>query len=105
MLNRIVELIMIITFAHEILPVDGVWSCYSFIYEELRDIFKENKHGFDGKSHTLTHLGPFWRTYVRQNDIKTKSLAESLRSLLLTALYSLQFSALIWGESITIQQQ
>ena len=52
MLNRIVELIMIITFAHEILPVDGVWSWYSFIYEELRDIFKENKHGFDGKSHT-----------------------------------------------------
>ena len=27
-----------------------------FLYEELKDIFKENKQGFDGKSRTLTHF-------------------------------------------------
>ena len=44
--NR-VKLIIFKTFAHEILPVDAVWSPQSVIYEELKDIFEENKHGFD----------------------------------------------------------
>ena len=35
------------TVAHEIRPLDAVWSRQSFIYEELKDIFEENKHGFD----------------------------------------------------------
>ena len=44
-------------FAHEILPVDdAVWSRQSFIYEEFKDIFEENKQGSDGKSCTLTHF-------------------------------------------------
>ena len=33
--------------AHKILPEDAVWSWQSFIYEELKDTFEENKHGFD----------------------------------------------------------
>ena len=40
-------------FAHEILPVDAVWSWQSFIYEELKDVVDENKQGFDGQSRTF----------------------------------------------------
>ena len=32
----------------------ALWK--SFIYEELKDIFENNKQGFDGKSRTLTHF-------------------------------------------------
>ena len=46
-LVTLVKLIILNTFAHEILPVDAVWSRESFIYEELKDIFEKNKHGFD----------------------------------------------------------
>ena len=35
------------SFAHENLPVDAVWRRKSYIDEELKDIFQENKHGFD----------------------------------------------------------
>ena len=35
------------SFAHESLPVDAVYSRWSVIYKELKDIFKENKHGFE----------------------------------------------------------
>ena len=56
MLIGSVKVIMFNIFAHEILPVDAVWSWQSFIYEELKDIFEENKQGFDGKSLTLTHF-------------------------------------------------
>ena len=35
------------TFAHEILLLDAVWSWQSFIYGELKDIFRENKRDFD----------------------------------------------------------
>ena len=59
MLNKVVKLIIFNTFAHEILAVDTVWSWPSFTYEELKDIFKENKHGFDCKRHTLTHSVAF----------------------------------------------
>ena len=52
MLNRIVDLIIFITFAHEILLVDSGYSWLSLIYEELKDILEENKHGFDCKSRT-----------------------------------------------------
>ena len=41
--------------AHEILPVDAVWSWWSCIYQESEDIFKETKQGFEGKSPTLIH--------------------------------------------------
>ena len=53
------DLIIFITSAHEILPVDGVCSWQSLIYEEFKDIFEENKHCFDGKSCTLTHFVAF----------------------------------------------
>ena len=46
-LITLVKSIILNTFAHEILPVDAVWSRESFIYEELKDIFEKNKHGFD----------------------------------------------------------
>ena len=35
------------SFAHENLPVDAVWRRKSYIDEELKDMFQENKHGFD----------------------------------------------------------
>ena len=35
------------TVALEIRPHDAVWSRQSLIYEELKDIFEENEHGFD----------------------------------------------------------
>ena len=35
------------SFAHENLPVDAVWRRKSYTDEELKDIFQENKHGFD----------------------------------------------------------
>ena len=41
MLNRIIELIIFITFAYEILPLEGVWTWWSLIYEELKDVFQE----------------------------------------------------------------
>ena len=41
------EIIIFNAFAHEILPVDAVWSRSDVIHEELKDIFEENKHGFD----------------------------------------------------------
>ena len=65
MLNKVVEFIILITFAHEILQVDGVWIWWGLIYEELKDKFEENKHGFNIKSHTLTHFvtSEEWRTY------------------------------------------
>ena len=46
-------------FPHEILPVDAVWSLWSCIYQEFKDIFEENKQGFDGKSWTLTNFIAF----------------------------------------------
>ena len=54
-----------------------------FLYKELKDIFKENKQGFDGKSSTLTYFGE-------------KHMADEVIlnvAKLQTALYSLQFSA------------
>ena len=47
MLKSAAKLINFDTYAHEILPVDAVWSRWSFIFEALKDIFVENKHGFD----------------------------------------------------------
>ena len=56
---------------------------------------------FDSKSRTWTHFVAFKEhLYGRQ----AKCLAKPSRSLLLTALYSLQFSTFTWGESIMIQQ-
>ena len=46
MLLRVVELKIFITFAYEIILVDGVWGREKLIYEELKDIFEENKHDF-----------------------------------------------------------
>ena len=37
-------------FAREILPVDAFWSWQRFIYEEFKDILKENRQGFGGRS-------------------------------------------------------
>ena len=48
----------------------------------LKDIFEENKQGFDGKSCTLTHFVAF------EEHIADKCLAKPSRSLLLTALSS-----------------
>ena len=48
-----------LTSAYKILPMDAVWSWESFIYEEWKDTFEENKQGFDGKSPTLTHFIAF----------------------------------------------
>ena len=79
-------------FPHEILPVDAVWSWWSCIYQEIfKDIFEENKQGFDGKSWTLTHFIAFEEH-------------KSLLSLLRRALYSLQFLALAWWELVAIHQ-
>lgn len=40
--------------------VDTVWSWYSLNYDELKDIFEENKQAFfDSKSRTLSHFVPF----------------------------------------------
>ena len=51
------------------------------------------------QSRILTHF------FVFEEHMADKCLAKPSRSLLPTALYSLQFSAFTWGESITIQQQ
>ena len=37
------------------------WWTLSKIYEELKDIFDENKQGFDSKSRTLSHIFAFLR--------------------------------------------
>ena len=40
--------------------VDTDWSWYSLNYDELKDIFEENKQAFfDSKSRTLSHFVPF----------------------------------------------
>ena len=60
-------------FAHEILPVDdAVWRWQSFIYEEFKDIFEENKQGSDGKSCAWTHFVAF------EMADKLKTIAKSL---------------------------
>ena len=99
MWSKVVKLIIFNFFAHEILSVDTVWTWQSFTYEELKDIFKENKHGFDCKRHTLTYFVAFEEhNYGQQSDIKC--LAKLSRSLLLMALYSLQFSAFMYKRRI-----
>ena len=50
------------------------------IFEELKDIFEENKQGFDGKGRLLTNFVAF----EEQGD---KCLAKPSRSLLLRSLY------------------
>ena len=62
-------------FPHEILPVDAVWSWWSCIYQEIfKDIFEENKQGFDGKSWTLTHFIAF----EEHKSLLLKSLVEGV---------------------------
>ena len=43
----------------EIVSVDAVRSWRSCVYQEFKDIFEENKQGFEGKSPTLTHFIAF----------------------------------------------
>ena len=62
----------------KILPVDAVWSWYSFIYEELKDTFKENKQGFDGKSRTLTHFVAFEEHMANK---ATRSVSQNRRQV------------------------
>ena len=40
------------------------WWTLSKIYEELKDIFDENKQGFDSKSHTLSHIFTFLEMFA-----------------------------------------
>ena len=40
------------------------WWTLSKIYEELKDIFDENKQGFDGKSRTLSHIFAFLEMFA-----------------------------------------
>ena len=48
---NVTEVCIFNVFAHEILPVDdAVWRWQSFIYEEFKDIFEENKQGSDDKA-------------------------------------------------------
>ena len=39
--------------------MDAVRSWRSFIYQEIKEIFEENKQGFEGKSRTLTQFITF----------------------------------------------
>ena len=66
-ISRHVKFIILNIFAHEILPVERCLKLVdrAFFYEELKDIFKENKNGFDGKSRTLTHLVAFGEHHGR----------------------------------------
>ena len=52
----------------------------SDVYDELKDIFEENKHGFDSYSRTLTHLVAF------EEHMADKCLAKPSRSLLQLAI-------------------
>ena len=46
--------------AHEILPIDAIESVSAvFIISRIQNIFEENKQGFGGKSHALTHFIAF----------------------------------------------
>ena len=75
---NVTEVCIFDVFAHEILPVDdAVWRWQSFIYEEFKDIFEENKQGSDGKSCAWTHFVAF----------EMADKAKPSRSLLLTASY------------------
>ena len=75
---NVTEVCIFNVFAHEILPVDdAVWRWQSFIYEEFKDIFEENKQGSDGKSCAWTHFVAF----------EMADKAKPSRSLLLTASY------------------
>ena len=75
---NVTEVCIFNIFAHEILPVDdAVWRWQSFIYEEFKDIFEENKQGSDGKSCAWTHFVAF----------EMADKAKPSRSLLLTASY------------------
>ena len=57
---NVTEVCIFNVFAHEILPVDdAVWRWQSFIYEEFKDIFEENKQGSDGKSCAWAHFVAF----------------------------------------------
>ena len=40
------------------------WWTLSKIYEELKDIFDENKQGFDSKSRTLSHIFAFLEMFA-----------------------------------------
>ena len=53
-------------------------------------MFEENKQGLDGQSCTSTHFVAF------EEHVADKCLAKPSPSLLLTALYSLQFSAFLY---------
>ena len=75
---NVTEVCIFNVFAHEILPVDDAfWRWQSFIYEEFKDIFEENKQGSDGKSCAWTHFVAF----------EMADKAKPSRSLLLTASY------------------
>ena len=91
------KLIIFNAFADEILPVDTVWNQSSVIYEELKDIFEENKHGFDSQSCTLTHFVAF------EEHMADKCLAKPSRSILQLSILRI-LGVFTWRESITIQQ-
>ena len=76
------------------------------VEQELKDIFDENEQDFDGKSRTLSHFVAIEEHIAEKAILRGRSLDfENLnpdfpierktvaKSLLLTALYSLQFSA------------
>ena len=75
---NVTEVCIFNVFAHEILPVnDAVWRWQSFIYEEFKDIFEENKQGSDDKAVLELAFLAF----------EMADKAKPSRSLLLTASY------------------
>ena len=103
-LKSLDNIIIFNTFAHELLPVDAVWSRQSFIYEELTDIFEENKHGFDSKSRTLTHFAAF------EERMANKWLAKPSRSLLQLAILGvcmrrIKYDSATVNNSVFIEQR
>ena len=85
-------------------PVDAVWSRQSFIYEELTDIFEENKNGFDSKSRTLTHFVAF------EERMADKWLSKPSRSLLQLAILGvcmrrIKYDSATVNNSVFIEQR